>query len=74
MAEPPPSFFLVWNPQGRNPAFRHPDETAATNEAIRLAKSNPDQDYFVIEVLRRVRVHSPVEIEEFLTGDDRIPF
>jgi hypothetical protein len=48
-------FFVVWNPKGRNPSMCHETHKAAQDEAVRLAKSNPDQDFYVMEALNLVR-------------------
>jgi hypothetical protein len=44
-----PTFWVVWNPGGRNPSVRHLDEMAARNEATRLARENPGTEFFVLE-------------------------
>lgn len=71
-----PSFFLVWNPAGRNPHYRHSDLEAATTEAIRLADKNPGAEFYVVEVVRKVRRVSPVEVTNYQVAqfDDRLPF
>lgn len=70
------SFFLVWNPEGRNPRYRHDTLDGATEEATRLAKANPGVEFYVLETIRKVRVVSPVEVTHFAleSFDDRIPF
>jgi len=42
-------FWLVWNPVGTNPKFRHASEIQATTEAKRLAKDCPGQNFYVLE-------------------------
>jgi len=42
-------FWLVWNPFGNNPKFRHESEESATTEAKRLAKEHVGQPFYVLE-------------------------
>lgn len=74
MSDPQPSHFLVWCPARGAPSRKHDTIEDATQEATRLATNNAGHDFFVLEAVRRVRVMTPVTIEDFLTGDDRIPF
>lgn len=67
------AFYIVWNPEGSNPRFRHDCFEAAANEAHRLALINPGQDFFVMQAHRRVSTPKPVEIEDFDTRLD-VPF
>lgn len=67
------AFFIVWNPEGRNPQFRHESFSAATREAERLAMQSPGQNFFVMQAHRRVSTAKPIEIEDFDT-DLEIPF
>lgn len=41
-------FYVVWNPQAGNPAYRHESESMATKEARRLALQNPGQRFYVL--------------------------
>lgn len=44
-------FWLVWNPTGSNPRYRHDSESAAIHEAERLAKLNPTEQFFVVRAI-----------------------
>jgi hypothetical protein len=44
-------FWFVWNPQGNAPTCRHGSEQSAINEAERLARLNPGQEFVVLEAL-----------------------
>lgn len=44
-------FWVVWNPNGMNPRFRHADKDAAIIEAERLAKQNFPSHFFVLEAI-----------------------
>lgn len=54
-------FFIVWNPEGENPKYRHSNFESAREEADRLALSNPDQEFYVLEaheyMVRRTVIH-----------------
>ena len=64
-------FWLVWNPAGRNPQYRHVTEDAARKEAFRLAAANPGHDVIVLEACACMR-----KTEITVTEYDRreIPF
>ena len=47
-------FFIVWNPGGKNPTYRHVFESDALKEAERLATLNPCTDFYVACVTDRV--------------------
>lgn len=52
-------FYVVWNPQGRTPTYKHSTEELARTEAERLARNNPGQQFYVMAPLglaRRVDV------------------
>ena len=42
-------FWLVWNPQGRAPMYRHITKHSATVEAERLARINHGQRFYVLQ-------------------------
>lgn len=48
-------FWLVWNPEGRNPQYRHCNEDEAQAEATRLARQNPGQSFFVLHATLKVQ-------------------
>lgn len=43
------SFWLVWNPNGSNPTFKHRTKESAVNEAERLAREHRGQTFVVLE-------------------------
>lgn len=46
----PPTFFLVWNPNGKTiPQYRHQTRDGAIEEAERLARLNPECEFFVLQ-------------------------
>ena len=50
-------FWLVWNPTGGVPTHRHPTFESAKAEAERLARLNPNTEFFVrtsVGVARKV--------------------
>lgn len=49
-------FWMVWCPTRNPPKFRHDEEFAASIEAERLARENPEQEFFVLEATSRVIV------------------
>ena len=64
------SFFVVWNPSSGNPRCRHGTELMARHEAIRLARENPGQSFFVLEAKSVSKSIEPVTTVVF----DEIPF
>lgn len=42
-------FWLVWQPHGRSPIFRHATDDGAKAEAGRLARENPGLEFYVLE-------------------------
>lgn len=42
-------FWVVWNPEGRNPQVRHTTQEKATHEAKRLAIAHPGERFVVLE-------------------------
>jgi glutathione S-transferase len=65
-------FWLVWNPNGRSPTFRHPSEQNAVTEAERLARLNPGETFIVLESVSARRVDSMIRID--MRAGDGIPF
>lgn len=64
-------FFVVWNPNGSNPRFRHASVDGAKAEARRLAAATPGTDFYVLHALSVSRVKDPVETVNLI---DPIPF
>ena len=42
-------FWVVWNPSAFPPRVRHSSYESARTEAKRLARANPDQQFFVLK-------------------------
>lgn len=53
-------FWLVWR-DGTVPIVKHPNEQGAKDEAERLAKQNPDNDFYVLKAEYRLKAIKPVE-------------
>ncbi|MFG1461787.1 hypothetical protein V5F77_02725 [Xanthobacter sp. DSM 24535] len=70
------AFFLVWNPEGRTPHYRHPSQASALAEAKRLAALNPGQKFYVLQPLAIAATRDPVEIVHLVVevAGDGIPF
>lgn len=64
-------FWMVWNPDGRQPRFRHDNQQLAVAEAERLARANPGQEFYVLEPTHRV-VSNDIIVEQY--DRDDIPF
>lgn len=73
MADRNPGFFVVWNPAGGRPTVRHCTRNAAQIEAVRLAKANPGEKFFVLAAITVAEVPPPVVVRE-LEHDMEIPF
>ena len=44
-------FWMVWNPHGRSPTYRHESRESANKEAQRLARDNPGQVFVVLKAV-----------------------
>lgn len=67
-------FWIIWNPAGRNPTFRHRSEIAAVREAERLAASNPGQTFVVMHSRCARRCGEMERIDLSRPEDDDVPF
>jgi hypothetical protein len=65
-------FWMVWNPSGRAPTYRHPSLNSAQNEAKRLAVTCPGYDFIVLKAIGGYRMPTPGP--EPIIIDDGIPF
>jgi hypothetical protein len=66
-------FWLVWSPNGlAPPRFRHDTKQAAETEAVRLARLNRGEEFFVLEAVSSARVQD-VQLTDLRSGDD-LPF
>ena len=71
MSETEMDFWMVWNPAGRMPAYRHPGRQSAQIEAERLAEANPGQSFYVLHAISRSA--RPPNVTTVELGDG-IPF
>ncbi len=53
-------FWMVWNPMGRAPTFKHRTKGGAQLEAERLARLNRGETFFVLEA---VSMSKAVDVE-----------
>lgn len=73
------TFWMVYGLHQRSPVHRHKTEDSAINEAKRLARQNPDVQFFVLEAIHNV-VKRDVDVTPlgarayFSDTDDDIPF
>lgn len=66
-------FWLVWSPQGGTPpSRRHATEDAAREEAERLSRQAPGDEFYVLASKAVVRTVRPVEWVD--CEPDTIPF
>lgn len=71
------AFWLIWNPRGRDPNYRHASEDSARLEAERLARACPGDVFVVLKAEYAVRVKrpDPPPVERVpLSQIDEIPF
>lgn len=57
-------FWMVWNPRGRAPVVRHPDEQVARQEVERLVRLEGGPIYLLQAVAEAHRADPPVKWEE----------
>mgnify|MGYP007007270210 CR=1 FL=1 len=69
----PLTFWVVWNPNGQNPRYRHASRLDAEQEAGRLARANPGQEFFVLGAATRV-CKADITIQRFRDPAGEIPF
>jgi len=70
-------FWMVWNPQGRQPSYQHRSEKSAADEAERLASLNPGTAFYVLHATEMRRTaDAPVEAVTLQPAppDDDCPF
>lgn len=67
-------FYLVWNPNGRLPQFRHESRESAEVEAARLAREHNGQTFFVCAPIYSVTVPLPLVTEEVFEPASYLPF
>lgn len=68
-------FWMVWNPAGRNPTYRHLSESAAVLEAERLATVHPGATFVVLRMVcaRRSGEMLRIDLSQPIDDDD-VPF
>lgn len=71
-------FWMVWNPQGRAPTFKHQSAESASREAERLARLMPGTEFHVLMSVADVRLEpQPLAWTQHLrpeTDDEDLPF
>ncbi len=65
-------FWLVWNPNGKSPTYRHHSEASAVAESERLASAYPGETFIVLESICGRRVDNMLCIV-MRSGSD-VPF
>lgn len=71
------SGYFVWNPDRREPNYRHDTVNSALVEAERLARAHPGQQFIVLKVLGAAIVEKPVAFKwapGCETMEQEIPF
>ena len=70
--------WLVFNPEGWSPTYIHQSLESARQEAKRLARLNPDQNFYVMESVGKAR---KTDVSYYVYtrdgqvfNDDEIPF
>lgn len=69
----PMTFWVVWNPNGQNPRYRHASRLDAEQEAGRLARANPGKEFFVLAAATVV-CKSDISVQRFRDPAGEIPF
>jgi hypothetical protein len=68
-------FWMVWNPAGHAPVYKHDTEDSAVREAERLARANRYEQFYVLEAISLRCVDDMRRVELRLDCDDsQIPF
>jgi hypothetical protein len=68
------AFWLVWNPAGRAPVFKHSSEASAVAEAERLAKLNQGQQFFILQAVAMLTVTNMRRVSLTPAEFDETPF
>lgn len=55
--------YVIWNPKGKNPHYKHTSLEDAEKEAERLAKENPNQEFYVLKAISKAKGTVKVEWE-----------
>lgn len=67
------TFYMVWNPNGRPPSFKHDSLKCAEDEAKRLARTVPGQEFFVLCAVSKAKVREPVEVTRLIPHEEAYP-
>jgi hypothetical protein len=67
------TFFMVWNPNGRAPTYKHESYKAAVTEAERLSRLCPGESFYVLQAVS-ITKKTDVETVKLVGPDDEIPF
>lgn len=70
------TFWMVYGLHQRAPVYRHKTQASALTKARRLARTNPEIEFFVLEATHHV-VKRDVDVTDMGTGErwtDDIPF
>ena len=69
-------FWMVWNPAGHSPVFKHETARLARIEAERLARLNPGQRFYVLEAVALRYVDDMIRVDLRPGNDDQddLPF
>lgn len=59
--KPKEEIYLIWTPKGSNPRKRHPSIEEAEKEAERLAKLNPNKEFYVLKAVKKFKGCTTVE-------------
>lgn len=65
-------FWMIWNPAGHAPVFKHFSFERAKAEAERLAEAHPDAEFYVLAAVAKCKRAPVVDWERI--GADDIPF
>lgn len=68
------SFFMIWNPQGKAPTFKHLTRGQAEAEADRLAQCNPGHTFVILESVGQVVTKTTQFTPHERNLEDEIPF
>jgi hypothetical protein len=66
-------FWMVWNPKGRAPTYRHHSKASAQEEAERLAAMHTDTSFYVLKAVSGVRAKKP-DLERIELNATAMPF
>ena len=61
--EPKQELYVIWNPKGSNPKYKHTTLEEAEKEAERLANANPNQEFYVLIAVKKAVGKTSVKVE-----------